>query len=74
MTQELSTSLALDDLSTAPTAAAPDENANHDALDKRAVILLLCQHFSSTWSYRSIEFSVFLALASSAFYPNTLLP
>ncbi|TFY68703.1 hypothetical protein EVJ58_g862 [Rhodofomes roseus] len=41
-------------------------------LDRKALILLLVQHFSSSWGSRTAEFAVYLFLIT--LFPNSLLP
>ncbi|CCM05685.1 uncharacterized protein FIBRA_07916 [Fibroporia radiculosa] len=41
-------------------------------LDRRAIILLLIQHFSNSWGSRTAEFAIYLFLITV--FPDTLLP
>ncbi|KAI0790878.1 Ferroporti-1 [Abortiporus biennis] len=44
----------------------------HISLDRKALILLLIQHFSNSWGLRTAEFAVYLFLITS--FPDSLLP
>jgi iron-regulated transporter 1 len=48
------------------------DQADFTRPEKRAVWLLVLQHFSGSWTARSIEFGIFLALIDV--FPNSLLP
>ncbi|PCH43584.1 hypothetical protein WOLCODRAFT_103797 [Wolfiporia cocos MD-104 SS10] len=58
-----------------PQIVTPVENLNADAaskLDKKALILLLVQHFSNSWGSRTAEFAIYLFLIT--LFPDSLLP
>ncbi|KAH9935560.1 uncharacterized protein B0H18DRAFT_416644 [Fomitopsis serialis] len=64
------------DVDLPPQAPSVAETANLDtanaSLDRKALILLLVQHFSSSWGSRTAEFAIYLFLVT--LFPDSLLP
>ncbi|KZT10586.1 uncharacterized protein LAESUDRAFT_720920 [Laetiporus sulphureus 93-53] len=53
-------------------AGAGETDGAAPPLDRKALILLLIQHFSNSWGLRTAEFAVYLFLIT--LFPDTLLP